>query len=59
MGVKGEVLVQLLNKNKLRKGAKTFLEPNIFLFIVKIKKLRFSVPLRLINRSAQFYEKNF
>jgi len=45
MGVKGEVLLQLLNKIKLRIMTKTFLEPNFFLFIVKFKKLEFIVPL--------------
>jgi len=40
MDVKGEVLLQLFNKSKLRNRTKTFLEPNI-LFIVKFKKLEF------------------
>jgi len=30
MVVKGEVLLQLLNKSKLRNGTKTFLEPKFF-----------------------------
>jgi len=30
MDVKGEILLQLLNKNKLRNGTKTFLEPKFF-----------------------------
>jgi len=45
MDVKGEVLLQLFNKSKSRNGAKTFLEPKFFLFIVKFKKLGFSAPL--------------
>jgi len=45
MDVKGEVLLQLLNKSKLRNGIKTFREPNFSLFIVKFKKLEFSAPL--------------
>jgi len=28
--VKGEVLLQLINKSKLRNGTKTFLEPKFF-----------------------------
>jgi len=30
MDVKGKVLLQLLNKSKLRNGTKTFLEPKFF-----------------------------
>jgi len=45
MDVKGEVLLQLINKSKLRNGTKTFLEPKFFLFTVKFKKLGFSAPL--------------
>jgi len=30
MDVKGEVLLQLFNKSKLRNRTKTFLEPNFF-----------------------------
>jgi len=30
MDVKGEVLLQLINKSKLRNGTKTFLEPKCF-----------------------------
>jgi len=30
MDVKGEVLLQLFNNSKLRKGTKTFLEPKFF-----------------------------
>jgi len=46
MDVKGEVLLQLLNKSKLRNGTKTFLESKFSLFIVKFKKLGFSAPLK-------------
>jgi len=46
MDVKGKVLLELFNKSKLRNGTKTFLEANFSLFIVKVKKLRFSAPLR-------------
>jgi len=42
MDVKGEVLLQLLNKSKLRNGTKT-------LFIVRFKKLEFSAPLRTLK----------
>jgi len=45
MDVKGEVLLQLFNKSKLRNGTKLFLEQKFFLFIVKFKKLEFSAPL--------------
>jgi len=45
MDVKGEVLLQLFNKSKLRNGINTYLEPNFLLFIVKFKKLGFSAPL--------------
>jgi len=30
MDVKGEVLLHLFNKSKLRNGTKTFLEPNFY-----------------------------
>jgi len=36
MDVKGEVLLQLFKKSKLRNGIKTFLEPKFFLFVVKL-----------------------
>jgi len=45
MDVKGKILLQLFNKNKLRNWTKTFLESNFSLFIVKFKKLGFSAPL--------------
>jgi len=45
MDVKGEVLLQLLNKSKLRNETKTFYSEIFSLFIVKFKKLRFSAPL--------------
>jgi len=41
MDVKGEVLLQLLNKSKLKNGTKTLLKPKFF----KFKKLGFSAPL--------------
>jgi len=50
MLVKGEVLVQLFNKSKVRNGTKTFLEPKFF-SIVKFKKLGFSASL--IEATAQ------
>jgi len=51
MDVKSEVLLQLFNKNKLRNGTKTFLEPNFSLiYIVKFKKLGFSAPLKLVHK---------
>jgi len=37
MDVKGEVLLQLFNKSKLKNGAKTFLEPKFFSIFVKFK----------------------
>jgi len=46
MDVKGEVLLQLFNKSKLRNGTKTFLQ-NFSLFIVKFKKLGFSALLSI------------
>jgi len=36
MDVKGEVLLQLFNKNKLRTRTKTFLEPKFFFFYSQI-----------------------
>jgi len=45
MDVKGEILLQLFNKSKLRNGTKTFLKPKFSLLIVKFKKLGFSAPL--------------
>jgi len=47
MDVKGKILLQLLNKSKLRSGTKTFLDwsQNISLFIVKFKKFGFSASL--------------
>jgi len=48
MDVKGEALLQLLNRSKLRNGTKTFPEPKFSLLIVKFKKLGFSAPLRQI-----------
>jgi len=45
MDVKGEVLLQLFNKSKLRNGTKTYLDIKIFSIVVKFKKLGFSAPL--------------
>jgi len=53
MDIKGEVLLQLFNKSKLRNGIKTFLERKFF-SIVKFKKLGFSTPL-----SKYFYLHKF
>jgi len=53
MDVKGEVLLQLFNKCKLRNGTKMFLELKFFFFVVKFKKLGFSAPLILLQRFAQ------
>jgi len=44
MDIKGEVLLLLFNKRKLRNGTKAFLEPKFF-SIVKFKKLGFSALL--------------
>jgi len=54
MDVKGEALLQLFNKSKLRNGTKTFLAPKFFsIYIVKFKKLGFSAPLkRLLRRGS-------
>jgi len=46
MDVKHEVLLQLFNKSKRKNGIKTFLKLKFCLFIVKLKKLGFSAPLR-------------
>jgi len=46
MDVKGEVLLKLFNKSKLRNGTKTFFEPKFF-SIVKFKKIEFSASLRV------------
>jgi len=47
MNVKGEVLLQLFNKSKLRNETKTYLEQFFSLSLVKFKKLGFSAPLNL------------
>jgi len=39
MGVKGEVLLQLFNKSKLRNGTKTFQEQNFFSIYSKIEEI--------------------
>jgi len=56
MDVKGEVLLQLINKSKLRKETKTFLMSK-FSSIVKFKKLVFSAPLsaRNLKRRVQCF----
>jgi len=48
MDVKGKILLQLFNKCKFKNGTKTFLEPKLFLLIVKFKKLGFSAPLTML-----------
>jgi len=40
MDVKGEVLLQLFNKSKLRNGTKTFLESKIFSVYGQIQEIR-------------------
>jgi len=45
MYVKGEVLLQLFNKSKLRNGTKTLLEPKLFSICSQIKKLGFGARL--------------
>jgi len=47
MDVKGEVLLQLFKKSKLRNGTKAFLETEFFSIYSQIKKLGFSAPLSL------------
>jgi len=49
MDVKGKVILQLFNRIKLRNGTKTHLEQKFSLFIVKFKKLVFSVPLNYLE----------
>jgi len=44
MDVKGEVLLQLFYKNKLRNGTIAYPEQSFFLLMVKFKKLGFSAP---------------
>jgi len=45
MHVKGKVLLQLFNKNKLKSGIKTFLGPKFFSLCIQIKKNLGLVPL--------------
>jgi len=59
MDVKGEVLLQLFNKSKLRNGTKMFLELKFFSIYSQIKKLGFSAPLSYVYRSAKFDAKFF
>jgi len=40
MDVKGEVLLQLFNKSKLRNGTKTFQEPKFSSIYSQIKEIR-------------------
>jgi len=40
MDVKDEVLLQLFNKSKLRKGTKTYLEPKFFSIYNQIEEIR-------------------
>jgi len=47
MDVKAEVLLQPLNKSKLRNETKTFLETKFFSIYSQILKLKFSAPLGL------------
>jgi len=49
MDVKCKALLQLFNKRKLRNGTKTYLEHCFSLFIVKFKKLVFSVPFKSLK----------
>jgi len=52
MNVKGEVLLQLFNKSKLKNGTKMFLDPKFF-SIVKFKKLEFSAPLTPTHSNSE------
>jgi len=45
MDVKGEVLLQLFNKRKLRNGTKTYLAQFFFSIYSQIKKIRVKVCL--------------
>jgi len=54
MDVKGKVLLQLLNKSKLRKGTKTFLEQKFF---SKFKKVGFGAPLNLVTLTTKNMKK--
>jgi len=40
MYVKGEVLLQLLNKSKLRNGTKTFLQPKFISIYSQIQEIK-------------------
>jgi len=40
MDVKGEVLLQLFNKRKLRNGIKTFLEPKFFSVYCQMQEIK-------------------
>jgi len=56
MDVKGKDLLQLFNKSKLRNGTKTYLEQIVSLFIVKFKKLGFSVFKHNIRTFKHLFE---
>jgi len=45
MNVKGEVLLQLFNKSKLRNGTKMFVEPKFFLYLQSNLRNQGLVPL--------------
>jgi len=45
MDVKGEILLKLFNKSKLRNGTKTYLEQKFFSSYSQFKKLGFSASL--------------
>jgi len=47
MDVKGEVLLQLYNKSKLRNGTKTYLEQNFFSICNQIEEIRVYCPFKL------------
>jgi len=59
MDVKGKVLLQLFNKRKLRNGTKKYLEQNFSLFIIKFKKLGFSVRLIICKSVCQMFSAFF
>jgi len=55
MDVQGEVFLQLLNKSKFKKWDQNVSRAKNFLFIVKLKKLGFSVPLSLRAKDRLAY----
>jgi len=58
MDVKGEVLLQLFNKRKLRNGTKTYLSKIFSLFIVKFKKLGFIALLKVTRTATTLSRQN-